>query len=233
MRRSGVRGGAVAGALAVAVLAACASPHDVAAPGEVVVAMAEETFPSRTARDWVTWADHVVVASAVDEVETLLPVEEGDPPGMRSFGRDVTLRVDELVWSSADPRHAAPAETFVLPAPRTIARDDVRTRVAIEDTPRVEVGHTYVVALVRSPAVEDPTTPSPAHWTWLGSDALLPYDEGTIGVGELEGSVRAEPLRVPADDLQHSFEDAMAGRSAADLAAVLDRTTPGPREGYG
>ena len=229
---------AAAGALAAG-LAACAAPSDAAptdrsptaAPSGVVVAMAEEAFPSRTAADWVTWADHVVVATAVDEAESLLPREEGNPPGERSVRRDVTLRVDELAWSSADPRHAAPGESFVLPVPWTIVRGDVRTRVAIEDTPRVEVGHSYVIALLWRPAAEDPARPG--HWTWLGQDALLPYDDGTIGVGELEGAVRDEPLRVPEDDVRFSFEDAMAGRTAADLVAVLDRTGPDEREGYG
>ncbi|SKC40186.1 hypothetical protein [Krasilnikoviella flava] len=227
-------GGPVAAVLLAATLAACASPTDVASPGGVVIAMAEESFPSTTAADWVTYADHVVVVTAVDEDEVLMAREDddGNPPGERSFRRDMTLQVDDLVWSAPEPRHRAPSGSFVTGAPWTTVRAGVRTRVAIEDTPRIEVGHTYVVALVWRPAVEDPTAPSAAHWAWLGMDALLPYDDA-IGVGELEGTVRTEPLRVAEDDPQYSFEDAMAGRSVADLVAVLTGTNPVEREEYG
>ncbi|MFE6971286.1 hypothetical protein [Isoptericola sp. NPDC057653] len=226
------RASGAAGVL-LAALAGCASPDAASPTPGVVVATAEDSFPTTTAVDWVTYADHVLVATVVDEAEAVRPWEDGNPEGERYVAREVALRVDDRLWSAADPRHRPPPDRFSMAAAGSLDRDGGRIPWAIEDTPRMEVGHTYVVALVWRPEVEDPTTPTPAHWAWLGTDALLPYDDGTIGVGELEGVVRAEPRVVPEDHLEHSFEDALAGRSAADLAALLDAARPVEREAYG
>ncbi|MFD6177890.1 MULTISPECIES: hypothetical protein [unclassified Isoptericola] len=227
------RRASTAAAVILGALAGCAPPGEVGASPGVVVAMAEESFPTSAAVDWVTYADHVVVVTVVDEAERARSREDGNPAGERYVEREVALRVDERLWSSADPRHRAPPDRFSMEAAGSLDRDGDRTPWAVEDTPRMERGHTYVVALVWRPAVPDPTTPTPAHWAWLGTDALLPYDDGTIGVGELEGVVRAAPRVVPEGDPERSFEDAMAGRSAADLAAVLRATRPVEREDYG
>ena len=59
--------------------------------------------------------------------------------------------------------------------PTTGGDTSERTVLAIEDTPRLEVGHTYIVALDWVPARCDVgDQPQPAAWLALGSDAIVP-----------------------------------------------------------
>ncbi|GAA1710882.1 hypothetical protein GCM10009809_04060 [Isoptericola hypogeus] len=221
------RVGGISAALAsVAVLvAACSGSPD------VVVAEGSDRYPNLSATDWVTYADHVVVATVVTEREIPLSAEE-EAAGEGSMDRHVTLSIDEVSWTSADPRHPAPAAEIDFPAWGWAVQDGEKIPMAGDDTPRLEIGHTYVLALVWEPAIDDPTTPIPARWVTLGADSVLPY-EGGIGVGELEGARRSQPVSVSANDPNFSLEDELAGESVSALVGVLDAAEPGTRENYG
>lgn len=61
-----------------------------------VTVTASSPFPAETAQDWATFADHLVVGEVVAE-QPLTQSSEGDGHGSQL--RDVTLRVDEVLWS--------------------------------------------------------------------------------------------------------------------------------------
>ncbi|MGQ0463777.1 MAG: hypothetical protein ACT4QG_00500 [Sporichthyaceae bacterium] len=179
-------------------------------------------YPFRTAADWTTYADHVVVATVVTE-----------KPGDRSL-RDIFLRVTEVLWSADKPRRGTP---------KTIVVENVWgwngvTPVAVEKRSRLEVGHTYVLPLRWQPALcDEGDEPTKASWGFLAGKAPLPYDEQTIGTGEIAGgTVRAEDTTFDDYTRQYEMDSVrvvMHGRSAADLRELLLRTPPGTPQAFG
>jgi hypothetical protein len=197
---------------------------------------AGDHLPSTTAADWVTYADHVVVATPVDErVEPPTAAEVDRGEGL--VGRTVTLRVDDVLWSRGDPDR---------PAPQTMSWDawgwtfegepDNRGRVVGEGTPRVELGHTYLLAIVWEEARCSPGDPrQPAGWQGLGAASTVPFDGGVVGRGEYEGRVRTlEEARadVRPGDPNLSFGQELVGGSAGDVRRALDRAVPGTPEEF-
>jgi len=199
---------------------------------EVAVLMDESRYPTTTVADWVTYADHVVVATVAAEADG----DHGELSGGSGFiDREVTLDVDDVLWSRPQPSRPIPDSVTVGAIGWSYAHGDSSDRVvlAVEDTPRLEVGHTYIVALDWVPARCDVgDEPEPAAWRALGSDAIVPYDDEVIGAGELEGREQTvgevQATRQPGDP-NSSFEDSMLGKSAADLKAALLAASPGSR----
>src|SRR5699024_3067977 len=105
----------------------------------------------------------------------------------------VTLRIDQVLWSSESAAQPAP-ETWTYGAIGSqFTSGDVEdpTPIALADRPRVEVGHSYVMAMRWEEArcsEGDETTP--AQWRGLGEGSEIPYDDGMLGQGESEGSVQ-------------------------------------------
>ncbi|MEE1942428.1 hypothetical protein V1L54_24005 [Streptomyces sp. TRM 70361] len=245
-RRTHAAAAAVASAAVAAVtatlLAGPAGPAGASGPVErqraaedVVVGHAADHLPNQTAEDWVTHADHVIVVSAVSERQ-IPPTQQELDRGEGVIGRNVTLRIDEVLWS----RDGAPK-----PAPRTWDYSAVgwqftdgdtgnRTELAMHDRPRVEVGHTYIMAVVWEQARCSPGDPeAPAQWRGLGEGSEIPYDTGVIGTGEQEGRTQradeaatavARGTEAGADD---GLEERLAGREAAELVAELKAARPG------
>ncbi|WBB59940.1 hypothetical protein O7599_31060 [Streptomyces sp. WMMC500] len=202
---------------------------------EVVVAHASDRLPNRTASDWVTYADHVVVVTATAERELPADPEEVEA-GQGYIPREVTLEVDDVVWSRAGAAESAPAPDFTWPAPGwTFRQDGSRSPMALEDRPRVEVGHRYLMALTWRPAFTEEGETIPGQWRGLGENSTLPYDDGVIGRGESEGSEQAAAAAEHADEGEGgpSLKKEMTGRSATDLRAALDAAQPTARQDFG
>lgn len=196
-----------------------------------VIAQGSDRYPNTTAKDWVTYADHVVIASAV--ADEALPLDEDDAAnGEGAVDRMVTMQVDDVVWTSAEPRHEAPA-TFEWSGWGWALQNGERIEMAGVDEPRVEVDHTYVMALVHEPEFTDGGTRYPAKWVGLGSDSIIPYDGTELGVGEVQGAVQSEPKAHDQDAVDFSLEDEMAGKGVDELVAALNDATPGPRGDFG
>jgi hypothetical protein len=191
--------------------------------------------PDVTAGDWLTYADHVVVATVLAEKD-LRPVRETRGEGW--YDRRVTLRVDELLWSNRQAEHPAP-KTFAYKTwgYRFTKGDPAnRVRVAVEDRPRVELGHRYIFALAWEASRCSPgDAPQPGQWRHLAQDSILPYDGEIIGTGEMEGShqdaSKARAALLP-DDPNFSLEDAMLGCTTDDLLDALAKATPAPAARY-
>jgi hypothetical protein len=182
-----------------------------------------DRYPSSTPADWVTYADHVIVATATSE--RVLPLDKDVAEnGEGDVDRTVTLRPDEILWSAESPRQDAPTESFEFAAfGWALRQDGTRTPLARDGAPRLEVGHTYIIALSREPEVDDEPTPIPAHWVTLGGESMVPYDQETIGTGE--------GAEVTADDAgEDTVEHWLAGEHADALVTLLNSTEPDLRE---
>jgi hypothetical protein len=141
-----------------------------------------EPWPSQTAEDWVRYADHVVVASPVAEEET--GRREYETGAVRYAGdRRVTLRTDGVLWSADRPARAIGRE-FPMTAPGwdTYRATGNRAERTTGDAPRLETGHTYLLAL-RWDA---------GQWAVLGEGAAVPFDDRVAGRGEWCGRVLTE-----------------------------------------
>ncbi len=218
-------------ALIVAVVAGLVLGTAGCAGGGPVIAEGSDRYPNRTAEDWVTYADHVVIATAV--ADKALPLDEDAAAnGEGAVDRMVTMQVDDVVWTSAEPRHEAPV-TFEWSGWGWALQNGERIEMAAADEPRVEVDHTYVMALVHEPEFTDGGTAYPARWVSLGSDSIIPYDGTVLGVGEVQGSIQSEPKAPDEDDVNFSLEDEMAGKSVDELVTALSDATPGARGGFG
>ncbi|MET9959508.1 hypothetical protein ABZ128_10570 [Streptomyces sp. NPDC006326] len=227
MKRSRVVGSFVAASLAGAgILCLTGLTSDDGSPRRpsVIVAHAKEALPSTTARDWVSYADHVAVVRVVSEGEDA-PSAEETAAGEGYISRTVKIDVAQKLWS----RPGAPE----LPASVTSTVDgwsfkgSTRTPIARENASRLEPGHTYVIALARF---------GDGQWSRTGSGAALPYDSSVLGNGEvmsktvtIEKAPSPMPPMVEGPGLDATEVAAVAkGQAASALASMLAQATAEP-----
>ena len=210
-----------------------------AEPGVTVLDQggASDHLPSTTAEDWVTYADHVLLVTVTGERE-VPPAPEEVQRGEGLIGREITTEVEEVVWSRPDPDRPAPAVVSWQAWGWQFDGDPDadRTPVVGAGTSRLEVGHTYVVALAWEDArcsAGDPEVP--ARWTPLGGAAVVAAEDGTIGVGEVEGrdqtAAEARAADDP-DDPNRTVADRLAGEDVDALAATLVAARAGEPEEF-
>ncbi|MBT2440912.1 hypothetical protein J7E93_12470 [Streptomyces sp. ISL-36] len=211
-------------------------------PGDgVVLGEAADHLPSTTAVDWVTYADHVVVVSAVAE-RRIPPSRQELDRGEGVIGRQVTLKIDKVLWSRDGAARPAP-KTWDYNAfgwQFTGGAVDAPRKMAMHERPRVEPGHSYIMAMVWEEARCAPgDAPEPARWRGLGEGSEIPYDAGIIGNGELEGrthkTAKARKAPAPAqasasaagvNAADAALEERLAGQAADLLAAELKAARP-------
>jgi hypothetical protein len=179
---------------------------------------------SETPYDWVEFADHAVVVRATGPERRMTEGGFG--------GRRVRLDCRRVLWSRPGaPRPPRSVENVWV---RGWARpeDDLfnrERRAVLEKSCRIELGHTYIVALVHIPG---------EGWIFTEQDGALPFDGGIIGNGEWEGSVRrvarsnTDTVRVPArpDDetIPVPMHVLLHGKPASGLVRLLRETEPDP-----
>lgn len=235
MRRTAIAVAAVVATGAIALGVGIAVDQD-SAP-HIVLGEGKDRLPSSTAVDWVTYADHVVIASPAEEEDVPPSVEEKER-GEGTIGRKVTMKVDRVLWSRDQPER---------PAPTSWEREssgwlfdgtpEDRTEFALADRPRIELGHHYILALAWAGdrcSAGDETVP--AHWVSLGAGATLPYDDNVIDNGEFEGRPRTKDelsaaasrnvVRKLTDDAEAPLREELAGLDSDALLAVLQAAEP-------
>lgn len=183
---------------------------------------------SSSAQDWVTYADHVVVVTVVEETrgqpsKTEIERQEGLVP------RRAVLRVDEVLWSSPKPAQAAP-ESIEENVAGWVFNDnngEGGSKFAIEGHPRLELSHSYVRAL---DWVDDPCSADPkdGHWAGLGEGGTIPYDNGILGAGEFEGNVYTvdEAKEHWQNQNMPGLRDQVLGQTTEALVEQLNSATP-------
>lgn len=235
---------AAAAVSAAAVIVACQPQSkdvahrssEVVSQGEDInLAQGDDRLPTRTASDWVTYADHVVAVTPITEKE-IPPPKEDIKHGEGMILRDVTLRVDDVLWSRRGAVKPAPASFDWTAFGWTFSGSTAnRTEMAGAGAPRIETGHHYIIAIDWQPARCSPGDSVPAQWNGLGEGAVLPFDDKTLGVGEMEGrhrSVAQARAAADAKDPNYSLEDRMAGKSVGALVTVLEKATPQVRKEF-
>lgn len=175
-------------------------------------------LPNLTTTEWATYADHVVVVRPVRESK------DSDLPNARR----ILLDVDQTIWSSPRSTTEVPMSLSISAVGTEIVNGST-IKVAISGAPRIEIGHSYLAAIswvdARCASGDGRTS---GHYELLGGNAVVPFDESTIGNGEVEGrfqsadEARAEAEKVPAQRRGVAAE--FAGQSASALAAALSGT---------
>ncbi|MFJ3665843.1 hypothetical protein ACIPSE_05250 [Streptomyces sp. NPDC090106] len=178
--------------------------------------IAVDDRPSQTAKDWVTHADHVVVASPTAEKDTN---RRDYTAGQYAYAtdREVTFRADQVLWSARQPDRSLDKE-FTMTAPGwQVTRGGTRVKRTAPNASRLEPGHTYLLALRWS---DD-------GWTVLGEGAAVPFDDGVGDQGEWCGrelgkeDVASAERFSRSDD--HSLEKAVLGQDAAAVTRALTK----------
>lgn len=184
-----------------------------ATPVTVQSAGALEMHASSTARDWVKSADLVAVVKVTAESRGVASSAD-DGTGDQFVERSVTLEVVHQIWARAGAPRLTDGDTVDVDAPGWVALADGSTsRMAFEGQPRLEVGHTYVVALMASVCATD--TAGGMSWATLGTNAVLPADDDKIGFGESEG-------RTVAGDVDQTTPNSLERQHLGDDPDVIE-----------
>ncbi|CAM5368318.1 hypothetical protein STENM223S_05430 [Streptomyces tendae] len=179
--------------------------------------MPSDDRPSQTAADWITNADHVVVATPTAEQDT----------NRRNFAkgaiqyqtdRTVTFRTDKLLWSSPRPRQQIGKDFDMVSAGWNVYRaNGDRTKRTTAAAPRLEPDHTYLLALRWTSG----------QWTVLGEGAAVPFDHHTVGQGEWCGRTLSKDDVARGEHFSrkddHSLEKAVHGQDEQAVIRELRR----------
>ncbi|MEU2422991.1 hypothetical protein ABZ619_18550 [Streptomyces sp. NPDC007851] len=196
----------------------------VGAPGlETVVGCGTsgDLYPSQTAKDWVSYADHVVVASPTAERETN---RRTYARGAVAYATDrlVSFRTDSRLWSRSSPRHAlGGAFDMVAPGWEVYRSGGTRVAATATDAPRLQVGHTYLLALRWHEG----------GWAVLGEGGAVPFDDHTGDQGEWCGRVLSKEDVAAGERFSrrddHSLEKALLGQGEQAARNALNRAARG------
>jgi hypothetical protein len=175
----------------------------------VVAGDSAARFPSESLRDWVSYADYVAAYTVIAERE-IPPASADADRGEGLIGRDVTLRVDKILWRAA----GAPALPQILrmTALGWVLVDGQRRELVEQDAPRVAVGEQYVAPLAR---IED--DPQHPEWWPLGVGAQLPLLDGRASdSGKWHSALKSGSTGKTLDglgrDINATAPDPVAGR---------------------
>ncbi|MER5433241.1 hypothetical protein [Streptomyces sp. NPDC002588] len=178
--------------------------------------LAVNRYPSETARDWVQYADVVVVAKAAQERESGREELAG---GSYRLERTVQLDVQAKPFTSDARSHPAVGSDLDYIGEGWKLLADGKTRIAqlTGDAPRVVPDHTYILAL----RWED------KRWVSLGEGAVVPFDGQVVGRGEwcgqvldTDGFAQGERTGRSGD---HSLEKKLLGQGEQAVEKALDR----------
>jgi hypothetical protein len=226
------------GAIGAAVVSAVFIAAHSGADERIVFGNGDDRLPNQTASEWVTYADHVVAVTAISESE-ITPSEAEVNRGEGLILRHVTLKVDRVLWSRDNTDQPAP-QSFSWTAYGWQFKDGKtsnRVEMAAAGEPRIEEGHSYIMAIERQEARCSPGDALPGQWRGLGADSTFPFDGGVIGEGETAGleqsAQKAREAAKTPDDPNFSLEDMMAGRSADALIEELTSAMPVERQQFG
>lgn len=180
-----------------------------------------EFVPTASVRDWAAVADVVVVAEAT--AEEAQPVGQSEPEiDAVLVGRTVTMTPIATIWTSPTTTRSI-GDSFALDALGWIVNPqdpEQASQVVTDGGSRIDVGHTYVLALkwLEARCSADDGS-EPAQWTTVGSGAALPLDDGVLGIGELVGQI-IDDLDV-LDLVPNTVLEDLAGQPATALGAAL------------
>ncbi|MFD6434192.1 hypothetical protein [Streptomyces venezuelae] len=177
---------------------------------------ADDPYPSQTAADWKAFADHVVVALPTSEQESnRQAVSRGSV--RYTVDRTITFRKEKVLWSAGTPRHELGSDFEMTGPGWSVYRNGKRVKGTAPEAPRLESGHTYVLAL-RWDA---------GHWVVLGEGAAVPFDDQVAGRGEWCGQTLSEDDFAKGERFSQrddrSLERAVRGQGEAAITRELEK----------
>jgi hypothetical protein len=170
-----------------------------------------DAYPHETLTDWVTYGDAVVVFEVVAEKE-LPPSEEEVEAGEGIIMRELRAKVRSPIWS-AEGATAVPAEFTFVSSGWSFKGDD-RRPMSTEGAGRLEVGRQYV----------GPVSPGAPY----GSDGWYPMHHAET-LEWTNGRASSEAAADGGEVVRGEAVGAVIGRTAPEIAALLDRQTPDPK----
>ncbi|MCL8011720.1 hypothetical protein [Streptomyces sp. AS02] len=151
--------------------------------------------------------------------------EEEQLSGEGFMPRELTVRVEKVIWSNPRASSEPPAagSTLLRHAGGWTVHDGERTPWVDPDRPMLDPGHTYLEAVFWQTEGADGTEVPPG-WKGLGEGSKLPYDDEVIGKGETEGVTVGPAAYRTMEDApgQATLEEQMAGKTADELATALN-----------
>lgn len=196
-----------------------------------------DRFPSTTAQDWVTYADFAAVVTVTAE-KAGKPDAEDLQRGEGEIERTVDLTVDRVIWQARNAQRVPPSTLEYSALGWQFRGQDAKDRrpVVADDRPRLEVGHTYLMAFAWQPTVcYEGDGVIPGHWNGLGSGSVLPYDKAKVGVGEFASGNRdlASARAAVEQGPEGSLAASAVGQDAQAVADILANAKPGTKGDYG
>jgi hypothetical protein len=188
-------------------LAATACTGD--APADTLsVGSAADLYPSQRIADWVSYADHVVYFTVMGERE--LPWGEHEKThGEGMVDREVTLRIDRVLWSGKGaPAPELPDEFSMVTWGWTL-KENKRTPFAAHGGPRLEAGSSYLAALIHS---------TDYGWEPQTNSTVLPVDESGL----------AQRDRLHGDSRFNEAINTFVGKSPEEILTILESAQPDP-----
>ena len=191
-------------------------------------ATTDAPFPSDTASDVVSYADHVALVTAIAEVDAPTTGTTSSPGGEHVVMRQVTFRVDHTLWTRPDAPTAPKQMTALWWG--WLLRDGKRTPFIVHGAPVVFLGAQYVM-----PIAYDGTTYSaiqPFAVFRVGGDRITPEEQDTPLAQDLADASLNEVRTVFAsarpDPVSERYRDRLP---RARLAAVLAARGTGKVDG--
>lgn len=177
-------------------------------------------LPSDSVLDWTTYGDHLVLATAGDQIESA-PTEEEMAAGEGFIDRAVTFTVDQVMWSRGGAP-AAPKEwkvaidgyEFTVKDGKAVKKRQIITK----DQPLIRKGKQYAVLITYIPQGRFSRA---GAWTVLGANTILPYEGGVIGEGDSVPGYHGDSPDTTARNLVWK-------KSEVELIELLESTPPDP-----
>jgi hypothetical protein len=183
----------------------------------LIVAQSDQLLPSQTLTDVVTYSDHVVQATVVNETQLPMSAEE-IAAGEGMAPRVITLRIDSVLWSRAGAP-AAPA-AFRTDLDGWSVKQGHKTPMRLEGEPMMVVGKQYVLPIVYLSKTARVSVPG---WSVLSPDSIFPVQNGVLGKGDtIPGEVSASKRQ--SDRLRGPF----FGGTVANFVAAVRAARPDP-----
>lgn len=203
-----------------------ASRPDDAAPVQQV-ADTDAPFPDRTASDVVSYADHVVLVTAISERDAERDLATTPSPRSEpTIPRRITFEIDQTLWSR--PAAPPPPERLTAVWWGWLVRDGRRVPFVVNGTPWVVVGGQYVMPIAYDGAV----------FTSIQPFAVFRFDEGAVVLEEQATPLSREIANASRDGVASVFANAVPDplavryahlRPRARLAAVMTaKASPSP-----
>lgn len=197
---------------------------------EPTFADTDAPFPSHTASDVVSYADHVALVTAVSQVEaTPTASPSSGTQAEPAIPRRITFRVDRTLWSRVDAP-AAPRQLTALWW-GWLVRDGKRVPFVISGMPWVIVGAQYVMPIAPDPRALAPIQP---YAVFRITDGVVDLEDQDTPLARALADLSPTALtdvfaKASPDPLAVRFRDLSPRARLAAVLATRSSTSPAAR----